>query len=163
MRIYDTRRRDDRAGVAAVVAATLATAVGGSLSGDFGSDWYQRLRKPAWQPSGAVIGAIWTVLYTMTALAASDVWRRRERLRGRTFWLVLALQYLFNAAFTPLFTRRHALRLATLDAALLSVSVGTLLVLAWPVRRLAAMLLLPSVLWTSFATWLSLRLWQLNR
>ncbi len=163
MRNHAARDRSDLAGTAAIIAATLATAVGGSLSGDFNSDWYQRLRKPVWQPSGTLIGAVWTVLYTLTALAAGLVWRRRERLPSRRLWVLLALQYVLNFAFTPLFTRRRSLPLATLDCALLAASVWMLVAWAWPVRRLAAALLLPYALWSTFATALSLRLWQLNR
>jgi benzodiazapine receptor len=157
------RRRTDLVGTAALVAVTLTTAIVGSLTGDFRSAWYQQLRKPAWQPSGAVIGAVWSILYALTALSASLLWWRRNHAKTRVLWWLLALQYGFNVAFTPLFTRLHALRLAALDSALLTLSVTTLALLAWPIRRLAALLLVPYVLWTAFATVLSWRLWQLNR
>ena len=159
----DAERRHGLAGAAAISAATLVTATAGSVSGDFASAWYQALRKPTWQPSGAVIGAVWTVLYTLLSISAVLLWWHRRERSDTRFWAILTIQYLLNFAFTPLFTRLHALRLATLDCALLTVCVGTLIALAWPVRRLAALLLVPYVAWTAFATGLSWRLWQLNR
>jgi translocator protein len=63
----------------------------------------------------------------------------------------------------PLPTPAHSLRLATLDSALLAATMGTLVVVAWKIRRLAALLLVPYALWTVFATALSWRLWRMNR
>ncbi len=157
------RRQVDWLGTATIAAVTLATAAAGARSGDFHSAWYRRLRKPAWQPSGAVIGAIWTVLYTLTATAAGLLWWRRRAVDSRGIWALLALQYALNVAYTPVFTRLRALRLATLDAGLLSLTVSALILLVWPVRRIAALLLVPYSLWAGFATLLSLRLWHLNR
>jgi tryptophan-rich sensory protein len=57
-------------------------------------------RKPRWEPSGAVIGPVWAVLYVCTALAASLLWRKRE---AHDLWGLMglfALQYLLNYAFT---------------------------------------------------------------
>ena len=158
----DNQLSNDLWGTAAIVAVTAGTAVAGGLSGDFDSAWYLHLRKPAWQPPGQVIGAVWSVLYTLTAIAASLLWRRRGQVRGNRLLWLFALQYGLNAAFTPVFTRVHALKLATLDSAMLAFVVATMAVLAWPVRRLAAVLLVPYVLWTAFATMLSWRLQRLN-
>jgi translocator protein len=159
----DERRRRDLLGGTAIVAVTISTAIAGTRSADFGSAWYQQLRKPAWQPSGTVIGAVWSMLYTLTAVSATLLWWRREQVRGNRLWVGFGLQYGLNYAFTPLLTRLHALRLATLDCALLTLVVATIAALAWPVRRLPALLLMPYVLWAAFATILSWRLWQSNR
>jgi tryptophan-rich sensory protein len=159
----DKRRRANLTGIAVIATATLGTAVSGNLSGDFGSAWYQHLRKPVWQPSGTVIGAVWTVLYSMSCVAASLLWWHRARMNSNKLWWFLAGQYALNFAFTPVLTRLHALRLATLDSAVLSLLVALLVRLAWPVHRVAALMLVPYVLWTAFATVLSERLWKLNQ
>lgn len=146
-----------------MLAATTATALAGSLAGDFQSVWYRRLRKPSWQPSGAVIGAVWSVLYALTAASGILV---GPRLRGRRGGLIAALlgsQYLLNFLYTPLLTRRRNLRLATLDSAALFATVGALTVATWRERRLSAALLLPYVAWTAFATVLSGTLSKRNR
>jgi tryptophan-rich sensory protein len=159
----DNRRQSDNLGTAAIVAATAGTAIAGGLAGDFESVWYQQLRKPAWQPSGQVIGAVWSVLYALIAVAGALLWRRRDHVTGGKLMWLFALQFGLNAAFTPIFTRFHALKLAVLVCGLLSLVVATLAVLAWPVRRLAAVLLVPYALWTAFATLLSWRIQRLNR
>lgn len=156
-------QRADLIGILAIVALTVLTAVAGSVSGDFTSAWYRALRKPPWQPSGRVIGAVWTVLYTFTAVSGSLLWRDRDRRAARRLGWLFGVQYGLNLAFTPLFTRGRALTAATVDCALLTATVAALLVRAWPVSRAAALLLAPYALWGAFATVLSWRLRQLNR
>jgi tryptophan-rich sensory protein len=106
---------------------------------------------------------VWSVLYALIAVAGALLWRRRGHVTGGKLMWLFALQFGLNAAFTPIFTRFHALKLAVLVCGLLSLVVATLAVLAWPVRRLAAVLLVPYALWTAFATLLSWRIQRLNR
>ena len=154
-------RRTDILGVLAVVGLTAAVAVVGGAAGDFRSKWYADLRKPAWQPSGAAIGAIWSVLYVTIATAGSLLWLQRRRATPAIATLFMA-QSVLNAAWTVLFTRAKSPALATADsAALTAVNVG-LVGSAWSVRRLAAVLLVPYLLWTTFATFLSWTIYRLN-
>jgi len=96
--------RRDVLGVLAVVGLTTAVAVVGGAAGDFGSRWYAELRKPAWQPSGATIGTVWSVLYVSIAAAGSMLWLRRRR-AGPELATLFVTQSLLNAAWTLLFTR----------------------------------------------------------
>ncbi|MGI8916645.1 MAG: TspO/MBR family protein [Chloroflexota bacterium] len=147
---------------AAIAAITVATAGVGGVSGDFNSSWYRSLRKPRWQPAGSVIGAVWSLLYTLIAVALALLFRSEAARRDRGLLALAGAQYLLNVAFTPLLTRARSLSLATLDCAMLAAVVTALTRWAWPRHRLAATLLVPYALWTSFATLLSLRLKLLN-
>jgi translocator protein len=154
-------RRADILGVLAVVALTAGVAAVGGAAGDFRSKWYAELRKPAWQPSGAVIGAVWSVLYVTIATAGSLLWLQRRRSSPAVATLFIG-QSVLNAAWTLLFTRARSPALAAADsAALTAVNVG-LVASAWPVRRLAAVLLVPYFVWTAFATFLSWSIYRLN-
>lgn len=154
-------RRADILGVLAVVGLTTGVALVGGVTGDFRSKWYAELRKPAWQPSGAAIGAVWSVLYVTIAIAGSLLWLQRRRANPAVATLFVA-QSVLNAAWTVLFTRVKSPALAAGDsAALTAVNVG-LVGSAWSVRRLAAVLLVPYVLWTAFATSLSWTIYRLN-
>lgn len=64
---------------AAIVAAVGATATVGGVATRpvVESRWYRRLRKPDWQPPGAVFGPVWSVLYALIAASMLDVRRRR--------------------------------------------------------------------------------------
>lgn len=157
------RRRDDMLGLAAITGVTALTATGSRASSDYDSTWFKALRKPRWEPSGGVIGAVWAVIYVCTALAATLLWRKRDEHDIRGLAALFAVQYLLNYLFTPLLTLRRSLSLSTTDSAVLHLVVTAIAVLAWPVRRAAAILMIPYSAWTLFATILSWRVWQLNQ
>ncbi len=52
----------------------LVAFAGGQLTMRSVKTWYKTIRKPTWTPPGAVIGAVWTVLYILAALSALIVW-----------------------------------------------------------------------------------------
>ena len=72
-------------GVGLAVGGALVLATG-LLGGRFTSmgigPWYDGLAKPAWTPPGAVIGAVWTVLYVLIAVASAIVWSRSAAVPG---------------------------------------------------------------------------------
>ena len=148
-------------GILAVVGLTAAVAVVGGAGGDFRSKWYAELRKPAWQPSGAVIGTVWSALYVTIATAGSMLWMQRRRASPGVAALFVT-QSVLNAAWTVLFTRAKSPALATVDCAALTAVNAGLIAVAWPVRRLAAALLVPYLMWTAFATFLSWTIYRRN-
>jgi translocator protein len=156
------RRAATVVGPLVIVGATLATAVGGSLAADFRSAWYRALEKPPWQPSGRVIGGVWTLLYPLIALAGVLLWRTPAARRDRGLLMLFGLQWVLNVLYPPLLTRKRSPTLATLDCGALAAAVWLLVGKAFPIRRPAGVLLVPYALWTTFATALSLALRRRN-
>ena len=156
------RRAETVLGPLAIGGATLAVAVAGGITADFRSAWYRALRKPAWQPSGRVIGGVWTILYPSIALAGVLLWRTPAARRDRGLLALFGLQWALNVLYTPLLTRRRSLALAALDCGALAAAVWLLVGKAFPIRPLAGALLAPYALWTTFATALSLALLRRN-
>ncbi|MDQ2827508.1 MAG: tryptophan-rich sensory protein [Chloroflexota bacterium] len=156
------RRRGDLLGIVALVGVTALTATGSTASSDYDSTWFKTLRKPRWEPSGAVIGPVWAVIYACTVIAGSLLWRERDKRDLKGLAGLFAVQYLLNYLFTPLLTLRRSLALSTTDSAVLHLVVDAMVIVAWPIRRAAALLLIPYSAWTLFATILSWRVWSLN-
>ncbi len=125
-------------------------------------EWYAQLRKPSWNPPGWIFGPVWTALYAMMAIAAWMVWRR-GRFAGRRLALSLFLmQLLFNALWSPLFFGLHNPLMALLDIVLLWLALLATMIAFWKVRPLAGALLVPYLVWVSFAATLNFALWRLN-
>jgi translocator protein len=120
------------------------------------------LQKPSWQPSGRVIGSVWTILYPLIALAGVLLWRTPAARRDRGLLMLFGLQWVLNVLYPPLLTRKRSPTLATLDCGALAAAVWLLVGKAIPVRRPAGLLLVPYGLWTTFATALSLALLRRN-
>ncbi len=129
-----------------------------------GMDWYKTINLPNFTPPGWVIGAVWTLIFILTAISAIIFWQKAPR--DRRFWWVsgfFILNGLLNILWSYLFFNRHWLDAAAWEAGILDLSVVILIILIWPVSRTGAVLLLPYTLWTTFATYLTYIIWSLNR
>ena len=125
-------------------------------------EWYERLDKPAWRPPNRLFAPVWTVLYLMIALSGWLVWRQAGFVGAMLPLLAFALNLVLNAAWTPLFFGLHRLDLGLFDIALVWLSIIATIVLFFPIQVTAALLLLPYLVWVSFATALNFDIWRRN-
>lgn len=130
--------------------------------------WYADADKAFWTPPNGVFGPVWTVLYTLMSVAAWLVWREpASRARSRALGVYIA-QLVLNAIWTPVFFGLYPLigppALWTALAIILALDVVVLLTMLrfWPVRRVAAVLLIPYWAWVLYATTLNAALAVLN-
>ncbi|HEX8483783.1 TspO/MBR family protein [Sphingomonas sp.] len=124
--------------------------------------WYRALAKPALTPAGWVFPVVWSALYVMMGLALALVLNARGApARGIGIALFLA-QFALNLSWTPLFFGAHRVGLALLViVAMTLLTIATTFAFA-RVRKAAAWLLVPYMVWISFASVLTLRIGQLN-
>ncbi len=124
--------------------------------------WYAQLQKPSWNPPNWIFGPVWTLLYVAMAVAAWLVWKRgglAAQHRALTLFLV---QLVFNALWSPLFFGLHNPVLGFVDIVLLWTALVFTVLAFWKVSRVAGGLLVPYLLWVTFAASLNLALWRLN-
>ncbi|MHC4714883.1 MAG: TspO/MBR family protein, partial [Planctomycetota bacterium] len=95
-------------------------------------------------------GPVWTVLYVMMAVSAWLVWRKAGA-GAKKALVVFAVQLVLNAAWTPVFFGLRAPGAALAVIILLWCAIGATIVAFARHSRLAALLLLPYILWVSFA------------
>jgi tryptophan-rich sensory protein len=147
-----------------LAAALSALAVGmlGMLTTDL-STWYFNLRKPEWQPPDWVFGPAWTTIFALAAIAGVLYWKniedREARLRVQLAFFANAF---LNLLWSLLFFRLRRPDLALDEVGFLWVSIVVLIVLLRAGSRTAAMLILPYLLWVSFAAFLNYAIVQLN-
>jgi tryptophan-rich sensory protein len=150
-------------GLVAFLAIAYAVAVLGSVATISQVEgWYAEADKVPWNPPSVVFGPVWTVLYTLMAVAAWLVWRRRERTDVRRPLTLYVIQLVVNAVWTPVFFGLYpvigvaALWIAVAIIVALDVLVLLTLRSFWPVHRAAALLLVPYAAWVLFATTLTI-------
>jgi len=126
--------------------------------------WYANLVKPPGNPPNAVFGPVWSVLYVLMGIAFARVWHLSPAGPEKRRALVLfAVQLILNLAWTPLFFGAHLTGLALIEILTLW---GFILLTLLSFRRLdpvSGWLLLPYLVWVSYATYLNAGLWWLNR
>lgn len=149
-----------------VLVGFIALCLGVGFIGSFATassvgTWYKTLVRPSWTPPGWLFGPVWTVLYLLMACAAYRVYRGGAALTSPVFfpfWCQLALNLAWSWLF--FYFRRPGL------------AFGELLVLlgfiVWNLTAflgrdlLAGLLLVPYLVWTSFAAALNFAIWRLN-
>lgn len=142
---------------------TITTISVGSWVTSLGMNWYKTIKLPAFTPPGSFIGMVWTVLFILATISALIVWNKAASEKKTAIGVAFILNALLNVGWSVLFFGLHLIGPAIYEAALLGVSVLVLIVLIWPVSKLASWLLLPYLAWVSFATFLTYTIWSLNR
>lgn len=127
-------------------------------------DWYGTLEKPPGVPPNSVFGPVWTVLYAMMGTAFALVWHRAPAgpAKRTALWTYLA-QFLLNLAWTPLFFGAHLTGVALVVIVALWIMILLTILKFRPLGRLAAGLLIPYLVWVSYATYLNGGIFFLNR
>ncbi len=148
-----------------IAAFVYGTAAIGSLFTAVGMPgWYQNIAKPAWTPLGSVIGTVWTILFTLTAMAGILAWNMRPRGGDNVVAMeILGINLLLNMLWTYIFFMQHSITGALLEMILLWLSTLAAVVIFWRLNRVAGLLLLPYILWVSFAFYLNWAIAMLNR
>jgi tryptophan-rich sensory protein len=149
-------------GLAAWLAVTfLAAAIGGAASIQADS-FYAELVQPSWAPSSWVFGPVWSALYVSMGVAAWLVWRVDGFRSTRMALNLFLAQLVFNSLWSWLFFAWHRGALAFADILLLWILIAATIVGFLRVRAAAGWLLVPYLLWVTFATALNYALWKLN-
>lgn len=146
-----------------LVLPGIAATVGGAATARSVDNWYRTLRKPSFNPPGSVFGPVWTVLYIMMGVAdylvdTEGIGEERENAR-RIYKLQLGL----NSLWSVLFFGLRAPGFALAEIVVLWTAIVMTIRAFWPISRVAALLLVPYLLWTTFATALNAAIWWKNR
>lgn len=139
----------------------IAATIGGAASIN-ASTFYGQLVLPEWAPPGWLFGPVWTVLYAMMGVAAWLVWRVDGFGAAQTALMLFVVQLALNALWSWLFFGWRRGGLAFAEIILLWILIAMTLIAFWRIRALAGALLLPYLLWVSFASVLNYVVWQLN-
>ena len=146
-----------------VAIAELTGALSALLAGGY-SDFYREVIRPPFSPPGAVFPVVWAILYALMGISAYLVYQADDAFanaRKRALKLY-AVQLGVNFIWSILFFRFRMFAAAAAVAVLLSVLVLLMIVQFAKIRKLAAWLNMPYLLWSLFASYLAIGVWLLN-
>ncbi|CAM3037743.1 TspO [Sphingomonas antarctica] len=147
--------------IIAAVAVILVAVMGGTMT-EIGT-WYRSLVQPRWAPSDEVYPLAWTLIYALTALAGVAGWLTTLDWRERE-WMIgmFALNGFLNIVWSLLFFRLHRPDWALIEVAGLWLSIVALIVILWRRTMWGAALLIPYLLWVTFAGYYNMVIVRLN-
>lgn len=125
--------------------------------------WYASLEKPPFNPPNWVFGPVWTTLYALMGISAFLVWRKGIRNRQVKIAIgIFAVQLVLNVLWSVTFFGLQMLLGGLVVILILWVAILLSIITFFRISKTGAVLLIPYILWVSFATLLNLSLWRLN-
>jgi translocator protein len=157
------RATDLLGAVVAILICQMAGIIGSAFTASSIPIWYAELEKPTFNPPNWVFAPVWTTLYAMMGMAAFLIWRQRGAVTAAPDALALfGLQLVLNALWSPVFFGAQAPLGGLVIIIALWLSLLATIVAFWRITPAAGALLVPYLLWVSFATVLNYSIWQLN-
>jgi tryptophan-rich sensory protein len=147
-----------------VIMSLLAGFLGTLVTITGPDSWFAlELIKPAWQPPNFLFAPVWTTLYILMGIAAGYIfaqgWEKKE---VKIATVIFLIQLGLNVLWSYMFFGWHMLLGSTIEIAVLLVMICVTMYLYYRIKPVAAYLLIPYVLWVSFATVLTAAIWMMN-
>jgi len=149
--------------IASILIPQAIGALGGLLTAPSIGSWYAGLNKPSFNPPDWIFGPVWTALYLMMGIALFLVWKNGlSRKETKQAVVAFFIQLALNLAWSYLFFYLHSPFRAFIDIIALWIAIAATLAAFLKVSRAAGILLVPYLLWVSFAAVLNFFIWRLN-
>lgn len=147
-----------------VAVPLIAGAVGTIFTMPNISTWYAALAKPWFNPPNWVFGPVWTTLFVLMGIALYLAWSNEDfNLKDRRqAVIVFFTQLVLNVLWSYVFFGLHS----PLGGAIVIVLLWTVILFTvskfYNISKPAGLLLLPYILWVTFAGVLNFYIWYLN-
>ena len=149
--------------IISIFIAELAGIVGAGFTAPSIAGWYASLVKPELNPPAGVFGPVWTTLYALMGIAAFLVWKKGWARRDVKIALgIFIVQLVLNTLWSIIFFGLHSAGGALIEIILLWLAILATIVTFAKISKAGAWLLLPYILWVSFAGYLNYMIWGLN-
>lgn len=141
-----------------IVIPQAAAAAGSLLTAPNISSWYANLNKPPLNPPNWIFAPVWTILFILMGISLYLVWTAPDSSAKKTAYLIFALQLALNVVWSGLFFALQRPLWAGIEILVLWLVILLNILKFLSLSRPAAWLLIPYLLWVSFAAYLN---WQI--
>jgi tryptophan-rich sensory protein len=147
--------------VLSILLCEFAGVVGSLFTSPSIPTWYASLIKPSFNPPSWLFAPVWTTLYFLMGISLYLIWEKGKKtinlVKLFLFHLVL------NSLWSIIFFGGKNIFLALIEIIALWAIILVLIVKFYKINKISAYLLIPYILWVSFASFLNYSLWILNR
>jgi benzodiazapine receptor len=128
--------------------------------------WYAGLNKPFFNPPNWIFGPAWSILYLLMGISFALYWQRLQnagmrvlRAKGTKYF---GIQFALNLAWSFIFFKLHNPLFAFIEICILWLFILLTIAHFYKIHRTAGWLLIPYILWVSFASLLTISIYLLN-
>jgi tryptophan-rich sensory protein len=145
---------------ASIIICELAGVVGSIFTAPAVGTWFKTLVKPVFAPPNWVFGPVWSMLFFLMGISLYLVWNKKgNKEQALQFF---AIQLFLNIAWSFLFFGLRSPYLAFIGIIFLWIAILFTIIKFYKINKISAYLLVPYILWVSFAAILNCSLWILN-
>ena len=149
-----------------VLVCLMAGAIGSVFTFQSIPTWYATLNKPSFSPPNWVFGPVWTMLYILMGVAAYLVYRERagknKAKEANAALVFFGVQLALNILWSLLFFGLHSPLYGLICIILLWLAIAVTIVKFYKISKTGGLLLVPYLLWVSFASVLNFYVWTMN-
>jgi translocator protein len=147
--------------VISLIIPFFASVIGGFFTASSVSTWYVTLNKPFFNPPSWVFGPMWTFLYFLMGISLYFVWINKAKNKKSAF-TIFGIQMFLNAVWSVLFFGFQNPLFAFIEIILLWFAILFMIIYFYRINKTSAYLLIPYILWVSFAAVLNFSIFILN-
>ncbi len=136
-----------------------ASAIGGVVTSIYKEPWYSQIIQPSFSPPASVFGPVWTTLYILMSISIWLNWITNKNKKSIKIYFV---HIFFNGMWSIVFFGFHQILLALLNLLLIIFFIIWLMRIYYSNNKLSFLLMLPYLLWSSYALILNVSLLYLN-
>ena len=136
-----------------------ASAMGGFVTASFKEPWYSQIIQPSFSPPSWVFGPVWTTLYFLMSLA---IWLFWINFKNKKVLYIYFIHIFFNSIWSIIFFGFHQIFLALLNLIIILIFIIWLMNIYYKTYRLSFLLMLPYLIWSTYALILNGSIFYLN-
>jgi tryptophan-rich sensory protein len=149
--------------ILSLIICQLPGIIGGFIvSGNIDS-WYEPLNKPGFSPPNWLFGPVWIFLYLLMGISMFLIWK--EDLKNKKIkksFLIFIFQLVLNTLWTIVFFGMHSISGALIIILALWILILICIINFLKISKTAGVILIPYLLWTTFAAVLNYYIFALN-
>lgn len=123
--------------------------------------WYQSLLKPKFTPPAKIFPIAWGILYFLI-LCSIILYIAAPKPNKTWGYICFGIQMLLNFAWSPIFFRYRNVKLSFVIICFMLLFIVLTIIFFCKTTKIGAILLIPYLLWVSFAAYLNYQIWKLN-
>jgi len=149
--------------VISIVVCQCAGIIGSVFTTPAIPTWYAALQKPVFTPPSWLFAPAWITLYLLMGIAAFLIWRiGLDNRQVRTALIIFLVQLALNSLWSVVFFGMQSPLYGVIVIIILWLAILLTILMFARISRLAAWLMVPYILWVSFASALNISIWLLN-
>ncbi len=126
--------------------------------------WYQGVAKPSFNPPNYLFGPVWILLFILMGVSLYIIWtsKFKDKTYKKEVITIFFIQLVLNIIWSILFFGLESPMLAFFEIIILWISILATIIGFYKISRIASLILIPYILWVSFASVLNFFIWKLN-